>query len=207
MKTKKFLTNLYSVFFLWFLIPSILMGCGTVEVNTVQSVTDNSNTVGIGSTLESSSLAAYLKIQDSFQQGSGEPIIMHFSLENHTQDGLYLLKWYTPLEGIGGDIFDVTRDGQPIPYLGPDVSRTVPTPEAYIFIESGKGVTSEVDIGAAYDFSKPGIYTIQYRSPRISHLAWSEEEMATSFDELGPVNISSNEVTLEVVASPGSQME
>ncbi|MEJ2599059.1 MAG: hypothetical protein P8Z00_12045 [Anaerolineales bacterium] len=47
---------------------------------------------------ESSELAAYLKIQHSVQQG--EPIIVYFLLENHIQQGFYLLKWFTPLEGI-----------------------------------------------------------------------------------------------------------
>ena len=158
-------------------------------------------TTGTETTAETSELAAYLKIQPSVQQGSEEPITLYFLLENHTQQGLYLLKWFTPLEGMGGDIFEVRRDGQTIPYLGPMVSRAAPTPESYVFVQADKGVTAEVNIGEAYDFSPLGTYTIKFRSPRISHLAQSEAEMATSFDELGPVNIPSNIVTLEVVDS------
>ena len=150
---------------------------------------------------EPSGLEAYLKVQSPIQQGSKEPISVYFLLENHTQQGLYLLKWYTPLEGIGGDIFAVRRDGQSVPYLGPMVSRAVPTPKSYIFVASDKGVTAEVNIAEAYNFSQPGTYTIKFRSPRISHLAQSEAEMATTLDELGPVNIPSSEVTLEIVAS------
>ena len=156
---------------------------------------------GTETSAEFSELAAYLKIQPSVEQGSREPIIVYFLLENHTQQGFYLLKWYTPVEGIAGDIFVVTRDGQPLPYLGPLASRADPTPESYIFVEPDKGVTAEVNIAEAYDFSQPGTYTIKFRSPRISHLVQSEAEMATTLDELGPVNIPSNEVTLEVVAS------
>lgn len=156
---------------------------------------------GADSSAGPSGLEAYLKVQNSVSQGSGEPIMVDFLLVNHAQEALYLLKWYTPLEGIAGEIFQVTRDGQPIPYLGPLVSRGAPTPEAYIFLEPDKGVTAEVNIAQAYDFSQPGTYSIKFRSPRISHLARSEAEMATSLDELGPVNIPSKEVTLEVVGS------
>ena len=155
----------------------------------------------------SSGLAAYLKIQPSAQQGSGEPINVYFLLENHTQQGVYLLKWYTPLEGIGGDIFDVTRDGSPIAYQGPMVSRAAPTPESYIYVRPDKGVSAVVDIAEAYDISQPGTYTIKFRSPRISHIAQSEADMATSLDELGPVDISSNEVTLKVVTSSTGNLE
>ena len=159
---------------------------------------------GTETSLPPSGLEAYLKIQNSIQQGSREPLTVYFLLENHAQQGLYLLKWYTPLEGIAGDIFEVTRDGQPIPYLGLLASRANPTPESYIFLKPGDGVTAEVNIAEAYDFSQIGTYSIQFRSPRISHIAESEAELATTLDELGPVNISSIEVTLEVVDSSSS---
>lgn len=225
MKIKKLSTHIYPAIFFLVLILPVLMGCGTLpDTHEIQQVTaepratqiesigidpgenstsevGNEPTAGIETSTEPSGLAAYLKIQHSVKQGSGEPIIVYFLLENQTRGGLYLLKWYTPLEGIGGDIFEVTRNGQPIPYLGPLVSRAAPTPESYIYVEPDKGVTAEVNIAEAYDFSQPGTYTIKFRSPRISYLARSEAEMATSLDELGPVNIPSNEVTIEVVAS------
>ena len=198
MKIKKLSTNIYTSIFILISDLLVLTGCGTLpDPNEIQQVTTEPRTTQI----ESIGLAAYLKIQQSVQQGSGEPIIVYFLLENHTQGGLYLLKWYTPLEGIAGDIFEVTRDGQPIPYLGPLVSRAAPTSESYIFVAPDKGVTAEVNIAEAYDFSQLGTYTIKFRSPRISHLARTEAEMATSLDELGPVNIPSNEVTIDVVAS------
>ena len=164
-------------------------------------------TTGTETSTEPGRLAAFLKVQPSIQQGSGEPINLYFLLENHTQQGLYLLKWYTPMEGIAGDIFEVARDGQPLPYLGPLVSRAAPTPESYVFIEPDKSVTAEVDIAEAYDFSQLGTYTISFRPPRISHIASSEAEIATTLDELGPVNISSNEVTLEVVSASAGNGE
>jgi hypothetical protein len=80
-------------------------------------------------------------------------------------------------------------------------SRAAPTSESYIHIEPDKGVTAEVNIAEAYDFSQPGTYTIKFRSPRISHIAQSEADMSASLNELGPVDISSNEVTLKVVTS------
>ncbi|MEJ2748694.1 MAG: hypothetical protein P8183_12435 [Anaerolineae bacterium] len=172
------------------------------EANLIlESFRDLAIETGAETSAAANGLEAYLEVQNSIQQGSAEPIIMHFTLENHTQQGLYILKWYTPLEGMGGDIFQVKRDGQLIPYLGPLASRTEPTPESYIFLEPGQGVTAEVDIAQAYDFSQLGTYTIKFRSPRISHIAESEAELATTLDELGPVEILSNEITLEVVDS------
>ena len=57
-----------------------------------------------------------------------------FTLTNHSDERLYVLTWYTPLEGIFGEIFRVRRDGQAIPYEGPLVMRGDPLPENYVLL-------------------------------------------------------------------------
>jgi hypothetical protein len=130
---------------------------------------------------------------------ANEPVTLKFTLQNHSDKALYFLKWYTPLEGISGKIFRVERDGQLIPYEGILAMRAAPTLESYIHLDPGESVSGEVDISNAYDFSQPGRYTVTYLSPNISHIAYSEAEMANTVDDLYPVNISSNEVSVEIV--------
>lgn len=45
----------------------------------------------------------------------GEPVNLRFELHNQTDRPLYVLIWYTPLEGIAGDIFQVARNGESYP--------------------------------------------------------------------------------------------
>jgi hypothetical protein len=142
-------------------------------------------------------LVASLELADTLPVN--EPVTLKFTLQNHSDEALYFLKWYTPLEGISGKIFRIERDGQLIPYEGILAMRAAPSPEAYIHLEPGESVSAEVDLSNAYDFSQPGKYTIVFLSPNISHIAYSETEMAKSVDELYPVYISSNEVSLEIV--------
>lgn len=132
----------------------------------------------------------------------GEKVNLKFVLKNHFDTPRYVLKWYTPLEGIGGEIFRVAFEGQPVPYQGILASRTPPTPEAYVLLNPGESVSAVVDLAEAFDFSKAGEYRIKFISPRISHVALSEAEMASTMEELGPINISSNEVSVELVESP-----
>jgi hypothetical protein len=156
---------------------------------------------GTEATLESAGLEAFLKVQNSVQIGSGESVNLHFLLKNHSKTPLHLLKWYTPLEGIAGDIFDIIRDGQPIPYLGILATRGNPSPESYVLLEPGESAYAEINLTSAYDFSQPGTYTIKFRAPRISHLARSEAEMARTLDELVPVYIPSNEISERMIGS------
>ncbi len=131
----------------------------------------------------------------------GEAVNLRFTLVNNTDSELYVLKWFTPLEGLGGEIFRIERDGEAIPYEGPLALRGDPTPDAYVLLGPGESVSAEVDLATAYDFSKAGEYTIEFLSPSISHVARTEAQMAKTMDDLGPVQIPSNVVTIEIGGS------
>jgi hypothetical protein len=141
-------------------------------------------------------LSAHLELPESLL--AGEDVNLKFALTNLSDRPLYLLKWYTPLEGIGGEIFKITRDGQAVPYEGILAYRSFPTSEAYILLDPGDTISAVVDLGASFDFSQPGTYQIGFISPQISHIAASEDGMAKSEDDLGPVQILSNPIILEV---------
>ncbi len=129
---------------------------------------------------------------------NGEAVRVTFTLTNHSPERLYVLIWYTPLEGIFGEIFQVECDGEAIPYEGPLVMRGDPLPENYVRLEPGASVSAEVDLATAYDFSQAGEYTIEFLSPRISHVAKTESEFAASVDDLGPVETPCNTVSLRI---------
>jgi hypothetical protein len=135
----------------------------------------------------------------SLTWGSGEAVKLHFALINLTNDKLYILDWHTPFEGIAGDIFRVTYNGQLLPYQGILAMRGDPSPESYILIGPADAEIIEVNLSEVYDFSRPGTYSIVYKSPHTSHIARSEDDFATTLDELGPIYISSNEITAEIV--------
>jgi hypothetical protein len=136
---------------------------------------------------------------------AGGPVRVRFTVTNRSDRPLYLLKWYTPLEGVLGDTFQVTYRGQEQDYLGPLVSRAAPTPDQYVLLAPGEFDTAVVDLAQVYDFSGAGDYQIVFRSPRISHLVEDPADFAESMDPLGPVSIPSNPITVTVDPSVSLQ--
>ncbi len=128
----------------------------------------------------------------------GEKINLKFTLKNNSDTPLYILNWYTPLEGIGGEIFRVTYNGQPIPYKGILAYRAPPTKDVYVLLNPGESVSADVDLAPSYEFDQAGVYKIEFISPRISHIAHTEAEMASTMEELGPIEIPSNTVSFEL---------
>lgn len=99
---------------------------------------------------------------------------LRFTLTNTADTRLYVLSWYTPLEGITGEVFRVKRNGELIDYEGILVTRVAPAAGDYAELEPGASAVTEVDLATAYDFSQPGTYTIAFLLPRISHVARTE---------------------------------
>ena len=145
---------------------------------------------------EGSDLRATLKGPDSVPVG--KPINVRFTLLNDADVSLYVLKWYTPLEGVAGGIFRVECEGQELEYEGILAMRGHPSPECYVKLEPGAEVSAEVDLSQVYDFSRPGEYTIEFLSPGISHLTRTEDGMASMVEDLCPVEIPSNSIKVEV---------
>jgi heat shock protein HslJ len=151
---------------------------------------------------QGSDLTAQVDVPTSL--ASGETVQAVFTLTNTSSDGFYVLKWFTPLEGIAGDIFRVERDGAELAYRGKMVKRGPPIAEDYVWLEAGASVSAEVDLAEGYDFSQAGQYTIQFRSPQISQVAKTETEMADSFEELGMIQIPSNTANVVIESTSGS---
>jgi Tol biopolymer transport system component len=129
---------------------------------------------------------------------NGDTVKLGFTLTNNTDYSLYILEWYTPLEGVFGEIFRVVRDGQAVPYQGILASRAAPYPEDYVYLMPGESAYSEVDLAEVYDFSQSGTYTIEFISPWISHISTNKVGMAKTMDELHPVQMPSNPVTIKI---------
>jgi heat shock protein HslJ len=148
---------------------------------------------------QESALIATIEAQESLPTGTAVPV--RFTLTNISSEGFFVLKWFTPLEGLGGDIFSVQRDGEDLPYRGKLVKRGPPIPEDYVWIDAGGSVSAEVDLAEGYDFSQAGRYTLQFRSPRLSHIARTSGEQAESVDELEMIRIPSSSVSVTITRS------
>lgn len=167
------------------------------DEEVVAVVQERCGALGLELAVVAGGLQAVLAIGETVV--AGEPVELTFTLINQATYPLYVLKWYTPLEGIAGEIFRVVRDGQPLPYRGILAMRGDPGPESYVLLPAGGSETATVDLAQAYDFSEVGTYTIAFLSPRISHVARSEDDMAQTVEELGPVMMVSNTVSVRVV--------
>jgi|GEM_PF-857113 len=118
----------------------------------------------------------------------GEPVELRFQLSNPMKGPAFVLNWRTPLEGLWGNDFEVTRDGTDIPYQGPMKKRADPTADNYVMLSPGGSVNGTVDLSKAYDMSKPGKYRIVFRGELLD-VAPDLSQVGRPMDKFQPMTV------------------
>lgn len=87
------------------------------------------------------------------------------AITNYGNRPLRLSKWELPSGYRDRVLFEVTRNGQPVTYLG-RILELGPLPASdYVSIKPGETLRSTVDLSDAYDLRKSGDYVVTMRSP------------------------------------------
>ncbi|WP_394828404.1 M35 family metallo-endopeptidase [Pendulispora albinea] len=86
------------------------------------------------------------------------------TLTNRGSRSVRMLAWSTLLEGIEAPLFDVRRDGEPVPYIGRLYKRAAPVAGDYVVLAPGERLVRTVNLAEAYDLSISGNYRVQFRA-------------------------------------------
>lgn len=95
------------------------------------------------------------------QVGRNEAASVEVRITNETDQSVQLLSWYLPDADLQEPLFAVTRDGQPVSYIGPLYKRAQPDASDYVTLAPGATLTRTVDLAKFYDISTTGDYTVK----------------------------------------------
>lgn len=126
-----------------------------------------------------------------------EPIIINFKLTNFSDRSVWILVWYTPLEGLKGDILDIICDGNKIPYEGRMVKRGDPVSQEYIQLSPGESIAKDIDLSEAYRLSKCGKCMLEFKG-QIRDIVQDDSLIPQKIDKHKSVEILGNSVTFSI---------
>ncbi|ATB33411.1 M35 family metallo-endopeptidase [Melittangium boletus] len=92
-----------------------------------------------------------------------EDAVIQVTFTNVSAQPVRLLKWYVPgTEGVKAELFDVSRDGEPVEYLGPHAKRRAPRTEDFVTLAPGERLSGLAPLSNLYDLSETGEYTVRF---------------------------------------------
>lgn len=94
--------------------------------------------------------------------GNDQDVYVKVSYHNHSNQPVEILRWYLPDEKgqLEEGIFQITRDGETVDFMGPHYKRPAPTKADYVTLEAHGRLTYTVELSAIYDFSEAGYYQV-----------------------------------------------
>jgi peptidyl-Lys metalloendopeptidase len=96
-----------------------------------------------------------------------DDVVVTVTVRNTSHAPLYVPKWQTPFAGVQAPLFDVTRDGLPVTYLGIRVKRAAPMPADFIALGPGASRSVRVELSSLYRMDVTGAYSVRYRADRL----------------------------------------
>ena len=82
---------------------------------------------------------------------ASQEVLINVTISNPTRHAVRVLKWFTPAEGVEEPLFTVTRDGEPVPYIGAIYKRPAATGKDYIALKAGESLVRTVNLADSYD--------------------------------------------------------
>ena len=98
---------------------------------------------------------------------STQNVEIMFSMTNTADRPVSVLRWNTPFDGIEGDLFEVARNGELVPYLGREYKRGLPSHKDFMVIAPGETVSTMVELSSNYEMNYGGEYVVRFRN--VSH--------------------------------------
>jgi peptidyl-Lys metalloendopeptidase len=96
--------------------------------------------------------------------GKKDDVVVKVTFTNTSGSPQYVLKSHTPFEEIEAPLFEITRDGKPVRYLGAIAKRPAPTAADYFLLKPGASYSVRVELSALYDMATTGDYAIRYHA-------------------------------------------
>lgn len=106
---------------------------------------------------------------DKTSFAENENVTVNVTISNPSKGALRLLRWYTPFEDVEESLFEVSRDGVPVEYIGAHYKRPQPADNDFIVLKPGESFSRSINLADYYDLSVSGSYTVAYnvKSPNL----------------------------------------
>ena len=129
-----------------------------------------------GAQAESKGITASVAVEKS-ALGKNDDVAVRLTITNTSSQPQLMLKWHTAFGEIEESLFEITRDGVKVPYLGAHYKRGTPTAADYYLLKPGASHTVKVELSDMYDMSITGDYKISYSAKSMNLFGTNERSV------------------------------
>ncbi len=94
--------------------------------------------------------------------GAADEVLVRVTLTNPSDQPVKILKWFIPSSDHSENLFNISVDGQAVPYIGAIYKRAAPSADDYMTFAAGESLTADVSLDASYNLTVSGNYSVAY---------------------------------------------
>ncbi|WP_395848649.1 M35 family metallo-endopeptidase [Cystobacter fuscus] len=99
----------------------------------------------------------------SSSMSARDDVAVTVTFTNVSSQPVRMLRWYVPgTEGVKAGLFEVSRNGEEVAYIGPHVKRRAPQAEDFITLEPGQSLSGAAPLSGMYDLGESGTYSVRF---------------------------------------------
>ncbi|OJH35740.1 M35 family metallo-endopeptidase [Cystobacter ferrugineus] len=99
----------------------------------------------------------------SSSMSAREDVAVTVTFTNVSSQPVQLLRWFVPgTEGIKAGLFEVSRNGEEVDYIGPHIKRAAPQAEDFVTLAPGESLSGTASLSGMYDLSESGTYSVRF---------------------------------------------
>jgi peptidyl-Lys metalloendopeptidase len=102
--------------------------------------------------------------------GATDDVTATVTIANSSAQTVFVPRWLVPGAQLDADLFAVTRDGQPVTYLGRLVKRAAPGASDFVALGPGETLSGTTELTQHYDMAAGGEYVVAYRRDRLESI-------------------------------------
>jgi peptidyl-Lys metalloendopeptidase len=95
--------------------------------------------------------------------GETDDVVAKVVITNRGERAVRVPGWQVPGATLDANLFDVTRDGEPVAYLGRMLKRGAAQPGDFVTLQPGQSVRGRTELTGHYDMVDGGEYLVSYR--------------------------------------------
>jgi peptidyl-Lys metalloendopeptidase len=132
--------------------------------------------------LASAALTARLSV-DKAWLGENDDVIATVVVTNDSNRVAWVPKAQLPEALLTANLFEVTRNGEAVAYLGRLAKRPMPRAQDYVALRPGGSISGSTELSSHYDIADGGEYLVSYRMNLMNKIEMAElgaDELASS---------------------------
>lgn len=130
----------------------------------------------VGAQAETKGVTATV-VAEKASLGKNDNVAVRLTITNTSAQPQMILKWHTAFSEIEESLFEVTRDGEKVPYLGAHYKRGAPKASDYYLLKPGASHTVRVELSDMYDMSITGQYQVSYSAKSMNLFGTNEKSV------------------------------